>query len=646
LNAPFRNAVLHLDGFVGEDFSNAAVRDFLASAAGKPVTVEINSGGGFATEGAAIYATLAAYAPGVSVIVNGIAASAASLIAMAGRPIAMREGALMMIHDPAGMVIGNSEAMQAAAGTLEKIGDTYAAIYAKRSGKKPDEVRQLMRAETWFGPDEAVAAGFADVVLAEPAAAPAVFAYGKFKNAPALLLAVALKSETTEMDNIDVVDPPATEPVDKNAGKILGICMRAKLSPEATNKVLIDAKGDTAKASAMVIDMMVDADPDKGASFPTSAATITLSDTFANPSFLSKTIEDAIFCQASGKAPEKAATAEWMGRPLIDMGAALLQANGVKITSMHRDRLSRQILAPVMAGGQHTTSDFPAVLGNAMNRMLQAAYQANDTALNPLFKQSNSPDFRELQRTRMGDLERLDEVPEGGEIKYGTREEEGPETNRVKTYGKLFAVTRQLIINDDLGAMATMAQDRGRAAAQTKADAMAALLTANGGAGVKLSDNAAIFTAGRGNKSASGTAISVVSLGAGRQAIREVKGVDGKTPLSIAPKYLVVGAEQETWAETILADIAAAEVANVNPFSGKLQLIVDSRLTGTSWRLFADPSVAPILEIAYLNGVSQPQLEQRDGWDVLGIEYRTVFDFGVAAIGWRGAYLNDGALPG
>ncbi|TIW20685.1 MAG: hypothetical protein E5V65_07705, partial [Mesorhizobium sp.] len=564
--------------------------------------------------------------------------------AMAGRSIAVREGSMMMIHDPAAVVIGPADTLRRAAGTLDKMGDTYAAIYAKRSGNKPDAVREMMRAETWFTPDEAVTAGFADAVLAEPAADPAVFAYAKFRNAPACLLHRAPKPETTEMDNIDVVDPPSTEPVDKNAGKILAICARAKLTMDQTNKILLDAKGDTVKASAMVIDMMADADPDKGRITPPFIPT-TMSDTFANPAFLAKTIEDAIFCQASGKAPEKAATAEWMGRPLIDMGAALLQANGVKIASMHRDRLSRQILTPVMAGGQHTTSDFPAVLGNAMNRVLLAAYQSNDTALTPLFKVRNATDFRELQSIRMGELDRLDEVAEGGEIKYGTRDEEGPEKNRLKTFGKMFAVTRQVIINDDLGAMASMAQDQGRAAAQTKADAMAALLTANSGNGAKLSDNAAIFTTGRGNKASGAHAISVTSLGAGRQAIREVKGVDGKTLLSIAPKYLVVGAEQETWAETMLAEIAAAEVANVNPFSGKLQLIVDSRLTGPSWRLFADPAVAPILEIAYLNGVSQPQLEQRDGWDVLGIEYRTVFDFGVAAIGWRGAWLDEGALP-
>jgi hypothetical protein len=137
--------------------------------------------------------------------------------------------------------------------------------------------------------------------------------------------------------------------------------------------------------------------------------------------------------------------------------------------------------------------------------------------------------------------------------------------------------------------------------------------------------------------------INVTTLGAGRQALRNMLDIDGKTPISATPRHLVVGSALETTAEQFLHTISAVESTNVNPFAGALKLHVDPRLTGSAWRLFADPSEVPVLMVAYLNGADGPNVETRLGWDVLGLEIRAVLDFGCGVNDFRGTYLNPGA---
>jgi hypothetical protein len=108
------------------------------------------------------------------------------------------------------------------------------------------------------------------------------------------------------------------------------------------------------------------------------------------------------------------------------------------------------------------------------------------------------------------------------------------------------------------------------------------------------------------------------------------------------PKYLVVGPQQETMAEQLLAEIAAATVADVNPFAKRLSLLVEPRITDNQWFIFADPAQLPVLEYSYLSSAQGPQMASREGWDVLGMEFRVVLDFGCGAVDWRGAYMNAG----
>ncbi|MAN56785.1 MAG: peptidase, partial [Paracoccus sp.] len=132
------------------------------------------------------------------------------------------------------------------------------------------------------------------------------------------------------------------------------------------------------------------------------------------------------------------------------------------------------------------------------------------------------------------------------------------------------------------------------------------------------------------------------AVSAARLAMRKQTGVTTDTPVSVTPKYLLVGPELETEAEKLLASIYAATTGDVNPFAGKLSLLVEPRITGDQWWIFGDPSAAPVLEYAYLSSAQGPQISSRDGWEVLGREFRVVLDFGAGAVDHRGAYHSAG----
>jgi hypothetical protein len=368
------------------------------------------------------------------------------------------------------------------------------------------------------------------------------------------------------------------------------------------------------------------------------AGVATNDQTLANPEFLARTIEDALYARMSGR-PAEGAAAEIRGRSLLDLGAMLIEAHGGRPNWRNRDLLAAQILT---RSGMHTTGDFPVLLTQSGNRVLMESFKAAQTPLKNVAAPRDASDFRALTSVKLGEAPKLLEVPESGEIKHGTRAE-AKESFRLKTFARIFSLSRQAIINDDLGAFADTNRAWGRAAAEAEASELVALLTANSGNGVNLDDGNALYTTARGNKAGSGTVIDVTNLAVARKALREMKGLDGVTPISVTPKHLVVGAAKETEAEKVLADLSAAQVSEQNPFAGRLTLHVEPRLTGNAWRLFADPAELAVIQYAYLNGQTGPILETREGFETLGAQFRAVIDFGCGIVEWRGSYLNAGA---
>lgn len=181
-------AEVFLYGEIGWDANAGEFVRELSGIDARTLTVRINSPGGDAYEGLAIMNALRAHEAEVTAIVEGLAASAASFIAIGGSDrLVLRPQAELMIHDAMSFVGGNSTEMQKAIVDLDRISDNIASIYADRAGGEPSDWRDRMRAETWFSAQEAVDAGLADAVEdGRPVAAHmpvGVFNLSKFKHA-------------------------------------------------------------------------------------------------------------------------------------------------------------------------------------------------------------------------------------------------------------------------------------------------------------------------------------------------------------------------------------------------------------------------------------------------------------------------------
>jgi ATP-dependent Clp protease protease subunit len=166
---------------------------------GTPLALRLNSPGGSVFDAVAIYNAIKRHSGTVTVWIDGIAASAASYIAMAGDEVVMPENAFLMIHDPAGMVMGTATDMRAMAEALDKIKGSLLQGYAAKSGRPQEEIAPLMAAETWLDAKDALDLGFADRI-AELVRIAARFDVGRFRNAPPVLAEVVVDADAEDED--------------------------------------------------------------------------------------------------------------------------------------------------------------------------------------------------------------------------------------------------------------------------------------------------------------------------------------------------------------------------------------------------------------------------------------------------------------
>ncbi len=172
------------------------------------LTVRINSPGGSVFDGVAIYNALKRHDAAIIVWIDGIAASIASMVAMAGDEVVMPENAMLVLHDPSGLVAGTAADMRAMADALDKMAAAMTAAYRDKSGAGDEEIAALMAAETWLSAEEAVDLGLADR-LAAPVKMAAHFDLSRFRNPPPQLAAI-LTSSTPKEDEMS--DPHKTRP--------------------------------------------------------------------------------------------------------------------------------------------------------------------------------------------------------------------------------------------------------------------------------------------------------------------------------------------------------------------------------------------------------------------------------------------------
>lgn len=344
--------------------------------------------------------------------------------------------------------------------------------------------------------------------------------------------------------------------------------------------------------------------------------------------------QDAVLMAAGIPVADAAPGAnELRGYSMIELARESLQRENVKANFGDNMELARQAI--------NSTSTFPAIMSNLANKSVMTGFNEAETTFQIWAGKGSNRDFKEAARVALSEAGNLELVPEGGQFPHDSLGEASART-KVATYGKLFSLTRQAIINDDLGLFSKIATKYGSAAKRLVNKMVYAQLTGN----VKMQDNIALFDTKHGNVAGTGEALSVKAIAKAITAMRRQKGITGEATLNITPKYLVVPPELEVTAYQIVNSTAAVDGVNsgvINPYKGRFVVVADAELTDPdAWYLVADASQHDTIEVTYLNGVETPRLETRQGFDVDGIEYKVAFDVGVDAIDFRGLYKNAG----
>ncbi|MCO5238862.1 MAG: Mu-like prophage major head subunit gpT family protein [Chitinophagaceae bacterium] len=408
--------------------------------------------------------------------------------------------------------------------------------------------------------------------------------------------------------------------------KDIGHAVRsAKLSDEFADKLIADGSTIDAARAAIIDELAKNQPPVETRS--THSAQVTGEDESVQ---VRSAMEEAILHRAF---PDKfkiktEKASDFRGFSMVDYGRSILERNGVKAGRLTGDEVVSRALA---------TTDYPALLGNVVNTFLRSAYDAAPQTWKPLATQYNASDFKQITGVQFGGNLKLEKVNEHGEYKYG-KLEEAKESFKLETYGKIVAITRQALVNDDLNGFARLSQLFGHAAANLESDIMWGLITGN----VTMGDGKSLFHTDHKNLAGSGAAPAENTLTAARVALFKQTGSDGEK-INVTAKYLVVPIELLVTAQKLMTAVTAGKTADVNVFNGAYEIITDGRLTDTAaWYLAAAPGSIDVLAYAYLNGQGL-YTETRNGFDVDGVEVKARLDFAGAAMDYRGLYKNPGA---
>lgn len=684
--------------------------------------VHINSPGGQIYAGTAIYNILKREAREVTVHVDGIAASMASVIAMAGRRIVMAEGTFLMLHASGGLAFGKAQHFERVVAVLRKLDAQMAGIYAARSGRPRAEVGRWMEDETWFDGPEAVEAGLADEVeqsaeAPAPKALAAAFDLSMYRRVPEALggvqhandlpetglrrVAALLGKEWNRED--EPMDPKFKEwlvakghdpeAIEKDEGRLEELKaqweaeaadLAKKNQPDFVVAVNADLKKFRAEVAAetrrvaKIRELCGGKHPEieakaieEGWSGEKTELEVMKGDVEKvrkeRPEFpgvhtgdtdLTGEVMEAGLCLAMGlKEPEKhfkpealeRAHKQWrrgLGLQEFLVQAAMLGGYAGRPYLRDEDSIREVLMAafsPRMAGDFSTIS-IPGILSAAANKFVLAAYDAVESTWREVAAIRPVKDFKAITGYRLTASLEYEKVGASGELKHGTLSEE-TRTNKADTYGKMLTLTRQHIIDDDLGVLLDMLRPLGRGGA----------LKLNTVLWTAFLNNAAFFTEARGNYAKGAeTALGLDSLGAAELRFLDMVGPDGH-PLGITPEILLVPNALNVTASKLYKD---TEVRNLtgkdttgNPHAGKFRPVRSSYLSNAkihghsakAWYMLANPASAPVVEAVFLNGIEVPTVQQAEAnFNVLGIQMRGYHDFGVALADYRAGVKMKG----
>lgn len=601
----------------------------------RQINLHIHSPGGNVLEGLAMYNLLKNHPAQKIVTIDGIACSMASVIAMTGDRVLMPENAMMMIHKPQGIAGGDANDIRGYADLLDKLEKTLIPAYAAKTGKSEEELSAMLEAETWMNGKECVEHGFADELLAP------VKAMAKLESKR-----IEVMNMPENIKNM-IIAPQGNvgkqpENVSEEQKRLSGISNIFSLSGDRYAALKMQCLEDASCTVEMakeklMIEMAKGITPTNQLNGPQNSPAFHAGMFTSNGNITGDAIRQGLYSRMGFEKAESGNPYAMM--TLFDMAKASLVDRGIGISRLGT---RSQI---VNLAFTHSSSDFAEILGGGAELSALKGWQNSGETFQAWTKKGHLSNFREAKRVGLNGFSGLEKVPEGAEYKYITTGDSGVPI-ALATYGNIFTVTRQAIINDDLQQLTTIPWAMGRAAARTVGNLVYLALTGNG----NFTDGKPLFHADHhnlitGNMNAGG-------LDEARKTMRLQEDANGDA-INIAPAFIIVPAVLESAARrSLLSSSTLAEVGKnsdgsaiinqnpgiINVVKDMGEIIVEPRLDKVSkeeWYVAAAQGTDTI-EVAYLDGVDTPYLESQEGFTVDGIAWKVRIDAGVAALDYRG----------
>ncbi|MFX0337731.1 ClpP-like prohead protease/major capsid protein fusion protein [Klebsiella oxytoca] len=604
------------------------------------IDLHINSPGGEVFEGIAIYNALKTTGAAITVHIDGVAASMASILAMVGNPVIMPENTMMMIHKPWGFAGGDANDLRDYANLLDQLETVMIPAYCNKTGKTEEEIAAMLADETWLTAAECVALGFADQTI------PALIAMNcidsnrieDYEKMPSSIRNMITRPKATTIPGNNPAPAPAAstdaatiraQVIAEQKARVNGIgdlfAMFGGKHQDILQACIADPECDVAQAKDLLLAAL------GKDSTPSNKAGGDNSHIYAgNGNFVGDGIRQALMARAGFENYDQSNAYNAM--TLREYARMSLTERNIGVASLNPIQM-------VGAALTHSTSDFGNILLDVANKALLMGWDNAEETYDKWTKKGQLSDFKTATRVGMGAFQSLRKVREGAEYKYVTVGDKG-ENIALATYGEIFSITRQAIINDDLSALTDTPRKMGEAAKATIGDLVYAVLIDN----PELSDDVPLFDKKHNNLT--GGALSVQALDDARTLMKLQK--EGERNLNIRPAFVLVPVALESKALQIIrsASVAGADVnAGVdNPIRNFAEVISDARLDANSSSAYylAAAKGRDTIEVAYLNGIDTPYIDQQEGFNTDGIATKIRIDAGVAPLDYRGLAKSTG----
>lgn len=619
------------------------------------VDLHIHSPGGDVMQGFAIFNTLSRLKAKLDIWVDGVAASMASMIVcLPGATVHMPENAWLMVHKPWGGIAGDSDDMRDYAAWLDRNEALMLSAYMNKTGLGQEELEAMLKAETWLNGAEAVEKGFADTLEPELQAAACVNQnkLKDYQNMPEQINnlfgpraeAPASQPQPTQNPAPQAANnPPAPQPTQQPmAGNIDITALAAQLQQQmqAANTERVSAVSAVFDAfpafgslkAECITDISCSAEQARtkllnalAAGTTPSAGAGAVHIHAGNGNIVGDSIRAAVMNRAGYAQAEK--DNAYNGYTLRELARASLVDRGIGISGVGTAQ------AMVGLAFTHSSSDFGNILMDVAHKAALLGWDEASETFEQWTRKGTLTDFKTAHRVGLESLASLRKVRAGAEYKYVTIKDRG-EPIALATYGELFSIDRQTIINDDLDMLTRIPQAMGLAARATVGDLVWAVLTSN----PKMSDGKPLFHADHGNLVAAD--LSIEGLDVARKAMLLQKSGDRR--LNIRPAYMLTPVAIESRANQLIksASVPGADANSgiVNPIQNFVTVASEARLddsSPTDYYLTAAQG-RDTIEVAYLDGIDTPYLEQQQGFTVDGAAFKVRIDAGVAPLDWRG----------